>query len=47
MLDENLKVLSRRMNDLEIELVDYKEKAGNLQRVNAETEAKLENIYDE
>jgi hypothetical protein len=35
MLDENLRVLSRRMNDLEIELSDKKEKISTLERANA------------
>ena len=31
MLDENLRVLSRRMNDLEIELADRKDKMRSLE----------------
>ena len=34
MLDENLRVLSRRMNDLEIEISDKKDKIKTLERAN-------------
>jgi translation initiation factor 2B subunit (eIF-2B alpha/beta/delta family) len=33
MLDENLRVLSRRINDMELELTDKKEKIKNLEKV--------------
>lgn len=35
MLDENLRVLTRRMNDLEIELADKKDKIRTMERSNA------------
>jgi hypothetical protein len=38
MLDENLRVLSRRMNDMEIELTDKKEKVKTLERANVQTQ---------
>ena len=47
MLDENLRVLSRRMNDLEIELADKKDKITTLERVNVSTKAELDKIYEE
>ena len=47
MLDENLRVLSRRMNDLEIDLADKKDKIMTLERANALTKAELDKIYDE
>ena len=47
MLDENLRVLSRRLNDLEIELADKKDKCITMERANASTKAELEKIYDE
>lgn len=47
MLDENLRVLSRRINDMEIELTDKKEKIKTLERANFETQAQLDCIYDE
>ena len=37
MLDENLRVLSRRINDLELDLTDKKEKIKNLERSNVQT----------
>jgi hypothetical protein len=47
MLDENLRVLSRRINDMEIELTDKKEKLKNMERANLEAQAQLDCIYDE
>ena len=47
MLDENLRVLSRRMNDLEIEVADKKDKIKTLEWANASSSAELEKIYDE
>ena len=47
MLDENLRVLSRRMNDLEIELSDKKDKIITMERAHVSTKAELEKIYDE
>ena len=47
MLDENLRVLSRRMNDLEIELSDKKDKIKTLERANVQSTSELEKIYDE
>ena len=47
MLDENLQVLSRRLNDLEIELSDKKDKIITMERAHVSTKAELEKIYDE
>jgi len=47
MLDENLRVLSRRMNDFEIEHSDIKDKNMTLERANAQAKAELESIYDQ
>lgn len=47
MLDENLRVLSRRMNDMEIELTDKKEKVKTLERANVQTQVQLDCIYEE
>ena len=47
MLDENLRVLSRRMNDLEIEISDKKDKIKTLERANVQSTSELEKIYDE
>ena len=47
MLDENLRVLSRRINDMEIELTDKKERIKTLERANLEAQAQLDCIYDE
>lgn len=46
MLDENLRVLTRRINDLEIELSDKKEKVGKLERAAAHSQAQLDAVYD-
>ena len=47
MLDENLRVLSRRMNDLEIELADRKDKMRNLENNSDKTKNELDVIYEE
>ena len=47
MLDENLRVLSRRLNDLEIELSDKKDKCITMERAHISTKAELDKIYDE
>ena len=47
MLDENLRTLGRRTNDMEIELADKKDTIMTLERANAQTKAELDSIYDE
>ena len=47
MLDDNLRVLSRRMNDLEIELADRKDKMRNLEHNSDKTKNELDVIYEE
>ena len=47
MLDENLRVLTRRMNDLEIELADKKDKIRTMERSNASAQNELDGIYEE
>ena len=47
MLDENLRVLGRRTNDMEIELADKKDKVMTLERANVQSKAELDSIYDE
>lgn len=47
MLDENLRVLSRRINDMEVELTDKKEKIRTLERALAEKDTQLDCIYEE
>ena len=47
MLDENIRVIQRRIHDLEIELADKKDKIKQLERTNAETGIQLECIYEE
>ena len=37
MLDENLRVLTRRLNDLEIEIADKKDRIRTLERDNSST----------
>jgi len=37
MLDENIRVIQRRVHDMEIELTDKKDKIRHLERNNAET----------
>ena len=46
MLDDNLKVLSRRINDLEIELQDKKDKIKIVQKQNEEIQHELQAVYD-
>lgn len=47
MLDENLRVLSRRLNDLEIELADKTDKVRTMERSNTQTKTELDCIYEE
>lgn len=47
MLDENLRVLSRRLNDIEIELADKNDKIRTMDRSNAQTKTELDCIYEE
>ena len=47
MLDENIRVLTRRINDMEIECTEKGEKIKRLERTNSETQSKLDTIYDE
>lgn len=46
MLDDNLRVLTRRMNDLEIELADKKDKIQTMERAHASTKAELSNFNE-
>lgn len=47
MLDENLRVLSRRLNDLEIECSDKTDRMRNMERSNTQTKTELDCIYEE
>mmetsp|Transcript_26687 Transcript_26687/g.35716 ORF Transcript_26687/g.35716 Transcript_26687/m.35716 type:complete len:148 (-) Transcript_26687:74-517(-) len=47
MLDENLRVLSRRLNDLEIELADKKDRMRQIERNSDQTKNELDCIYEE
>lgn len=47
MLDDNLKVLGRRVQDLEIEISDKKESILILEREKSNLSDKLKNIYKE
>jgi hypothetical protein len=47
MLDENIRVIQRRVHDMEIELNDKKDKIRQLERTNAETQNQLDCIYEE
>lgn len=47
MLDENLRVLGRRVHDLELEVTDKKERILVLERENKEISEKLGSIYRE
>jgi hypothetical protein len=38
MLDENIRVIQRRVHDMEVELTDKKDKIRQLERTNAETQ---------
>ena len=47
MLDDNLRVLSRRVHDLELETTERKEKVSQLEKEKRETSEKLVSIYSE
>ena len=47
MLDENLRVLTRRMNDLEIENADKTDKLRTVERAGSQTQVELDCIYEE
>ena len=47
MLDENIRVIQRRVHDMEVELTDKKDKIRQLERTNAETQNQLDCIYEE
>lgn len=47
MLDENVRVLSRRINDMELEITDKNEKLKKQERIHAETNAKLDTVWDD
>ena len=47
MLDDNLRVLSRRMNDIEIEHADTKDKNRTLERANANFQAEIDGMYEQ
>jgi uncharacterized coiled-coil protein SlyX len=47
MLDDNVRVLSRRINDMEIDCTEKSEKIKRLERTNTEQQSKLDTIYDE
>jgi len=47
MLDDNLRILGRRVNDLELELTDKKERISILERERKELSDKLTSIYKE
>jgi hypothetical protein len=47
MLDENLKVLGRRVADLETELGDKKDKVSTMLREKKDIEGRLNNVYKE
>lgn len=47
MLDENLRVLSRRLNDLEIECADKTERMRTMEKSNSITKNELDCIYEE
>lgn len=47
MLDENLRVLGRRVHDLELELTDKKERISSLEKEKKELSDKLSHIYRE
>lgn len=46
MLDENLRVLTRRLNDIEIDLADKKDKLRKLETANADKASELDDIYE-
>lgn len=47
MLDENLRVLTRRLNDLEIECADKTDKLRTVERTGSQTKVELDCIYEE
>ena len=47
MLDENLRVLTRRMNDLEIDNADKTDKLRTVEKNNSQTKNELDCIYEE
>ena len=47
MLDENVRVLSRRINDMELEITDKNERLKKTERIHAETNAKLDTVWDD
>ena len=47
MLDENLRVLTRRLNDLEIELADKKDKIQTMERAHVQLKAELTGINEQ
>ena len=47
MLDENVRVLTRRISDMELEVAEKGEKNKKMERANMEVNAKLDTIYDD
>ena len=47
MLDENLRVITRRINDLEIENADKTDKLRTAERSSSQTKTELDCIYEE
>jgi AAA+ superfamily predicted ATPase len=47
MLDDNMRVLGRRVNDLEIDLNDKKDRIKVMRNQNEELQVKLDSIYEE
>ena len=47
MLDENLRVLTRRINDLEIDNADKTDKLRTVEKNNSKTQNELDCIYEE
>lgn len=47
MLDDNLRVLGRRVNDLELELTERKEKVHQLEKEKRDMQEKLGSIYSD
>ena len=46
MLDESMRILQRRFNDLEIELADKKDQLTTVERANAQSKAELSNLNE-
>lgn len=44
MLDENLRTLTRRMHDLELELADKKDRVKAMERANAKAQTDLDSM---